>query len=68
MGHLQEWLYISTNKGANMNYGTNDFDRKFNEALDEIAKEQNIFYTKQEIEDMYQQCNISNPMKLYGAI
>ena len=51
-----------------MNYGTNDFDRKFNEALDEIAKEQNIFYTKQEIEDMYQQCNISNPMKLYGAI
>ena len=51
-----------------MKYWDNDFDRKFDEALDEMIKEQNTPYTEQDIEDMYQQYNVSNPMKLYGAI
>ena len=52
-----------------MRYWDNDFDRQFDKALDEMTREQNsVTYTEQDIENMYQQQNISNPLKLYGAI
>ena len=52
-------------------YWDNDFDRKFDEALDELAKEElRQGYTDEELEEMYQEDRYKqgNPMVLYGAI
>lgn len=54
-----------------MRYWDNDFDRKFDEALDEMTRALHKPYTDEDIEDMYQQhlqrTNISNPVALIGA-
>ena len=51
-----------------MKYRNNELDK----ALDEMVKQQCQEYTEQELNDMYQEhlhkINISNSMKLYGAI
>lgn len=44
-----------------MRYWDNDFDRKFDEALDEMAKEEQYLLSK---ENEY---NIDNPVKVIGA-
>ena len=55
-----------------MRYWDNDFDRKFDEGIDELIRQERQGYTDEELDDMYQEhlqkINISNPMKLYGAI
>lgn len=55
-----------------MNYWDNSFDRNFDAALDEMIKAQNTPLTEHDIDIMYQEhlqkANISNPMKLHGAI
>lgn len=47
-------------------------DLAFEEAIDELTRQQRQEYTEQELDEMYQEhlhkINISNPMKLYGAI
>lgn len=55
-----------------MRYWDNDFDRQFDEAIDELIRQEHQEYTDEQLETMYQEQlhknNISNPMKLYGAI
>ena len=49
-----------------MRYLDNDFDRQFNEAIDNlIAEEKALLKTA---EENIEKVNICNPMKLYGAI
>ena len=51
-----------------MRYWDNDKDRQFDEALDEMIREQSaVTYTEEDIENMYRQQNIGNPLKLIGA-
>lgn len=53
-----------------MYYWDNDFDRMFDEAIDELAKQEP--YTDEQIEEMYQEhlmrTNISKPMAIMGAV
>ena len=55
-----------------MRYWDNDKDRQFDEALDEMIRAQQPPFTEEDVDTMYQRhimkTNISNPMKLYGAI
>jgi len=67
------WYGSTINKGEKkMRFWDNDFDRKFDEAIDELMRQERQEYTEQELDDMYQEhlhkINIGNPMKLYGAI
>ena len=54
-----------------MRYWDNDFDRQFDEALDELIKQNCQGYTDEQLEEMYQdhlqRINIGNAQKLIGA-
>ena len=55
-----------------MRYWDNDFDRQFDEAIDDLIRQERQGYTDAQLDEMYQEQlqknNIGNPMKLYGAI
>lgn len=51
-----------------MRYWDNDIDRAIDETIDEIMRELHpVTYTEGDIENMYRQQNISDPLKLIGA-
>lgn len=49
-----------------MRYWDNDFDRQFDNAIDELIKAENTLL--ETVEENIEKVNNCNPIKLYGAI
>lgn len=50
-----------------MRYWDNDFDRKFDDAIDELIKAEREQLDEQ-AQEAFERANISNPLALMGAI